>query len=83
MDTLNCLYSEGGQAVGGGIVYSVIVRPRNDGSYLAICKLDHSDRGKLVCYGGGDTPSIALHRLLDASRDAERWRKDKLVADPF
>jgi hypothetical protein len=83
MDTLSLLYSEGGAAVGGGRVYSVIVRPRDDGSFLAVCKLDAGARGLLVCYGGGDTPSIALHRLLDATRLDDRWRKDKLERAPF
>ncbi len=83
MDTLSWVYSEGGAAVGGGTVYSVIIRPRDDGSYLAICKLDCGARGLFVCYGGGDTPIVALNRLADAMKMKDRWRKDRLERAAF
>ncbi len=78
MATLSQLYSEGIGAVGGGAVYSVVIRKRDDGSYLALCKLAGRDGVNRVCYGAGDTPDVALIRLADAAVKPERWRRDRL-----
>lgn len=78
MDTLSRIYSNNSEAVQGGRVYSVIVRPNDDSSYLAICKLDGGARGYLVCYARGDNPDTALARLADTVENGTRWRTDRL-----
>jgi hypothetical protein len=78
MATLSYLYSDSLRVRIPARVASVVVRPRGDGSFLALAKLC-SDGGEFfVCYAQADSPDTALNRLADVVAKPERWRKDRL-----
>lgn len=78
MDTFSFLYSDALRSRIPARVTSVVVRPRGDGSFLALAKLVGDSGGFFVCYSQADNPQLALNRLSDVVVKPERWRKDTL-----